>query len=70
MNSTNALATTLDAPLPTTAIATSATTITATVSALPTYTNKIDLMATPVASNYTTLNMMALGSVNFTVNPD
>jgi len=70
LDSANALATTLDAPAPTTAIATSAVALTATVSALPTYTNKIDLTVTPVSSDYSlrvvgTNDGMALGSVTF-----
>lgn len=71
MDSSNTMVTTVDSPTPTATMATSANAITGVVSSLPTYTNKIDLTATPVASDYSLRAVgvndgMALGSVTFT----
>ena len=65
MDSTNALATSIDAPAPTAALAVSANAIAPAVDALASYTNKIDLTASPVASNFTSVSNIALGAVKF-----
>lgn len=67
LEATTAL-TTVDGPLPVAAIAVGAKAITGTVSALPTYTGRIDLTATPPGSTFTTGATVALGSVTFTNN--
>lgn len=71
LESTVALPTSVDAPNASAAIATSTKAITSAVSALSTYTGKIDLTANPTASGYkdtagTVLANVALGSVTFT----
>lgn len=71
LQSTVALPTSVDLPSATGAIATSTSAIAGSVSALSTYTNKIDLTATPVATDYSlrvvgTNDGMALGAVTFT----
>ena len=67
LEATTAL-TTVDGPLPVAPIAVGAKAITGTVSALPTYTGRIDLTATPPGGTFTTGGFVALGSVTFTNN--
>lgn len=70
LDSTNAIPSSIDGATPTVVIATSVSAISASVSALPAYTNKIDLTVSPAATDYvlraTGVNDgISLGSVTF-----